>query len=144
MYKVCLLTLCFLFVLSDPGMCLEGDTGKLPERDSDFGLYGLVMHQAKSPLGNEFFQYFSSYWQAPQGIEGYNIFISDKVHPRFGTWIFIAVNDATVFRERLNNRLWEIDNAAKKAITQVDRYIHDNYGDQKMRLDEEDIAGDGL
>lgn len=140
---IALLLFCSLLLISK-GSCFAAAKENLLDNNDVHGVYGLVVHQARSRLGNDFFQYFSSYWQPLPGTDGYNIFISDKVHPRFGTWVFIAVNDVIIHRARLETRLWEIEQAARKSIDFVTRYIIAEYGNKKNKVLEDDLVGDGL
>lgn len=138
------LLLSLLLLIPGRGNCIEPEEGEPTTTDSAIGIDGLVMNQARTRLGSDFARYFSSHWQPLPGIEGYNIFVTDKVHPRFGTWVFISVNEAIMHRERLNTRLWEIEEAAKKAVVKVGRYVEANFGDRKSQLSEKDLLGDGL
>lgn len=142
--RIAAYTLFLLMFMAPAGYCQEGEENGTPDRGSEVEIEGLVVNQTRSRLGNDFFRYFSSYWLPPQGINGYNIFISDKVHPRFGTWVFIAVNDVTIGRERLESRLWEIEESAKKSVSGVKQYVIMKFGDNKLDAQDEDLAGDGL
>ena len=79
---------------------------------------GLIIDQTRTRIGQEFYQNFVTFWEAPLGIEDYNILITEMANPTWGSWIWIEVGGLVskeiVYRETLKPRLEEIEETAKK------------------------------
>ena len=136
--------ICLIFVLLSPATALDFEDESDGEVSAQVSISGLIMNQARSVPGNEFYRIFSSYWYPPEIEKEYNIFIRDRVHPHLGTWAIIVVNDLVVHRVRLNNRNWEIEQVAKSAIDVVERYVVINFSNRAMQRFDQDLVGDGL
>jgi len=80
----------------------------------------LVIDQTETRIGHEFYWNFVNVWEAPAGIKDYNIFITERASPVWGSWIWIEVGDFVskeiVYQEILKSRSRskEIEEAAKK------------------------------
>lgn len=104
---------------------------------------GLIIDQTQTRSGHEFYQHFVTFWEAPEGSEGFNIFVGERVSPQWGSWIWIKVNDVMVYRNVLRRRTEEIKEVAKKVVEIVKGYLY-QYSINGKQLEDSDIARDGL
>ena len=108
---------------------------------------GLIIDQTQTRIGQEFYQNFVTFWEAPPGIEDYNILITEMANPTWGSWIWIEVGGLVskeiVYRETLKPRLEEIEETAKKGVEVVREYLYRliEYGKE---VTEKDMSGTGI
>jgi len=108
---------------------------------------GLIIDQTQTRIGQEFYQNFVTFWEAPPGIEDYNIVITEMANPTWGSWIWIEVGGLVskeiVYRETLKPRLEEIEETAKKGVEVVREYLYRliEYGKE---VTEKDMSGTGI
>jgi len=108
---------------------------------------GLIIDQTQTRIGQEFYQNFVTFWEAPPGIEDYNILITEMANPTWGSWIWIEVGGLVskeiVYRETLKPRLEEIEETAKKGVEVVREYLYRliEYGKE---VAEKDMKGTGI
>jgi len=108
---------------------------------------GLIIDQTQTRIGQEFYQNFVTFWEAPLGIEDYNILITEMANPTWGSWIWIEVGGLVskeiVYRETLKPRLEEIEETAKKGVEVVREYLYRliEYGKE---VTEKDMSGTGI
>ena len=108
---------------------------------------GLIIDQTQTRIGQEFYQNFVTFWEAPPGIEDYNIVIVEMANPTWGSWIWIEVGGLVskeiVYRETLKPRLEEIEETAKKGVEVVREYLYRliEYGKE---VTEKDMSGTGI
>ena len=108
---------------------------------------GLIIDQTQTRIGQEFYQNFVTFWEAPPGIEDYNILITEMANPTWGSWIWIEigglVSKEIVYRETLKPRLEEIEETAKKGVEVVREYLYRliEYGKE---VTEKDMSGTGI
>ena len=108
---------------------------------------GLIIDQTQTRIGQEFYQNFVTFWEAPSGIEDYNIVIVEMANPTWGSWIWIEVGGLVskeiVYRETLKPRLEEIEETAKKGVEVVREYLYRliEYGKE---VTEKDMSGTGI
>ena len=108
---------------------------------------GLIIDQTQTRIGQGFYQNFVTFWEAPPGIEDYNIVIVEMANPTWGSWIWIEVGGLVskeiVYRETLKPRLEEIEETAKKGVEVVREYLYRliEYGKE---VTEKDMSGTGI
>ena len=108
---------------------------------------GLIIDQTRTRIGQEFYQNFVTFWEAPLGIEDYNILITEMANPTWGSWIWIEVggfvSKEIVYREILKPRTEEIEEAAKKGVEKVKEHLYrlKEYGKE---VTEKDMSGTGI
>ena len=108
---------------------------------------GLIIDETQTRIGQEFYQNFVTFWEAPPGIEDYNIVIVEMANPTWGSWIWIEVGGLVskeiVYRETLKPRLEEIEETAKKGVEVVREYLYRliEYGKE---VTEKDMSGTGI
>jgi len=104
---------------------------------------GLIIDQTQTRIGREFYQQFVTFWEAPEGIADYNIFIVEKATPQWGSVVWIKVNDVMVYRNVLRPRTEGIKEAVRKCAEITREYLY-RHSEQKRKLEGEDMAGDGM
>ncbi|MCB0284575.1 MAG: hypothetical protein H6627_08090 [Calditrichae bacterium] len=104
---------------------------------------GLIIDYTISNVGRDFFDNFYSVWEAPYGINDYNISISEKPLPNIGSIVSADVNDTPVFSKVVNPRGETIENAATEAAEIILDYLI-KLNDAKSELDNEDLSGSGI
>jgi len=108
---------------------------------------GLIIDQTQTRIGQEFYQNFVTFWEAPLGIEDYNILITEMANPTWGSWIWIEVGGLVskeiVYREILKPRSEEIEKTAQKGVEVVREYLYRliEYGKE---VTEKDMSGTGI
>jgi len=108
---------------------------------------GLIIDQTQTRIGQEFYQNFVTFWEAPLGIEDYNILITEMANPTWGSWIWIEVggfvSKEIVYREILKPRSEEIEKTAQKGVEVVKKYLYHlkEYGEE---VSEKDMKGTGI
>lgn len=86
-------------------------------------LTGFVFDQTKTKLGRDFFEAFSMLWEPPPGLEKVDIYITEFTDPRWGTQIYVYVEDVLVFVDMLKPQAEDIQEKADQAIDSVLRYF---------------------
>ena len=108
---------------------------------------GLIIEQTQTRIGQEFYQNFVTFWEAPLGIEDYNILITEMANPTWGSWIWVEVggfvSKEIVYREILKPRSEEIEKTAQKGLEVVKKYLYHlkEYGEE---VSEKDMKGTGI
>lgn len=93
-----------------------------------YGTDGLVFDRTRTKLGRDFYEAFFSRWQYPPGVEEVAIAVEEFTDPRWGTQIFILVNDEPVFRVMLRPREEEVELLAEELAQALFKYLLDTYG----------------
>lgn len=86
-------------------------------------LTGFIFDQTKTKLGREFYEAFSMLWEPIPGLEGIDIYITEITDPRWGTQVYIYVEDVLVFVDILKPQLEDIQEKANQAVDSVLRYF---------------------
>ena len=104
---------------------------------------GLIVEQTMTKIGYEFYEYFFMYWETPRttGIQDYNIFINERASALWGSWVWIEVNDTTVWNNILQPRSVEVEEAAHEAVEVTKDYLV-NY--DQYQFQSEDLVGTGI
>ena len=108
---------------------------------------GLIIGQTQTRIGQEFYQNFVTFWEAPPGIKDYNILITEMANPTWGSWIWVEVggfvSKEIVYREILKPRSEEIEKTAQKGVEVVKKYLYHlkEYGEE---VSEKDMKGTGI
>ncbi len=111
--------------------------------DQDLEIDGLIIDRTKSKLGHDFYQLFYSNWEAPYGIKGYDIVISEKPLPGRGSLVQLKVRGTLIFNQRLTPRYADIKKMANIAIQVTLNYLY-NYENYQRQLSGEDMKGSGI
>ncbi|MBW2148140.1 MAG: hypothetical protein JRG73_16925 [Deltaproteobacteria bacterium] len=110
---------------------------------SDIEIDTLVLDQTRTRSGQEFYREFVSLWETPKGISGFNIRIKERPDARWGSMIFIYVDDRMVFRCIVGRRHEEIMEMVERSIRTVIMHLY-RRSFEKGKLKEEDLLGDGM
>lgn len=103
---------------------------------------GLIIEQTMTKIGYSFYEYFFLLWKPPEvEIKRYNILISEKASPHWGSWIKVDVNGTSVWSRVLRPRSEEIEEAVKQAIEATKQYL---YHYEQYQLQTEDMVGSGI
>lgn len=103
---------------------------------------GLIIEETMTRIGYEFYEYFFLFWEAPEvEVKDYNILISEKASPIWGSWVKVNVDDTTVWSKVLRPRSEEIEDAVKQAIEATKQYLY-NY--KQYQFQTEDMVGTGI
>ncbi len=111
---------------------------------------GLITEKTMTKTGYEFYENFCILWEAPEGIpkeiKDYNISISEKANPTWGSWIQVEVNakmtPIIVWSKVVRPRSEEVREAAKKAVEATKEYLY-RYEEYQEELGS-DMVGDGI
>lgn len=104
---------------------------------------GLIIDQTQTRIGQEFYQNFVTFWEAPSGIKDYNILVTEMASPFWGSLIGIEVNDVVVYRGLLRPRSEEIEEAAKKEVESIKEYLY-SLEEYKKEASGKDMTGNGI
>lgn len=103
---------------------------------------GLIIEETMTKIGYEFYEYFFLLWKPPQlGRRHYNILISERASPLWGSWIKVNIDENTVWSRVLRPRSEEIEEAVKEAIEATKNYLQ-NY--QRRQFKSPDLVGTGI
>lgn len=116
---------------------------KNTENSYELEIDGLIIDQTKTKIGREFYDLFFTRWEAPEGIKGYTIDINEKAHPRFGSLIWISINETIVYQSVLKPRYETIEEASKIGITATKQFLFRSKDNQRQ-LSGEDMSGTGI
>lgn len=86
-------------------------------------LTGFIFDQTKTRMGREFYDTFAMLWEYPSGTEEVNITISEVSDARWGTQIFIYVEERLVYATLLKPRLEDIEGKVEEAINALLNYF---------------------
>lgn len=103
---------------------------------------GLIIEETMTKIGYEFYEYFFLLWEPPQEKIGrYNILISEKASPMWGSSVTVNVDENIVWSVMLRPRSEEIEEAVKQAIEATKNYLL-HYKDNQFQS--EDLLGTGI
>ncbi len=104
---------------------------------------GLIIEETMTRIGYDFYECFFMYWKVPQGIRDYNILITERANPMWGSWIQVEVNEIPVWNTVVKPRHDDVEEAAKNAVEAAKEYLR-NYDVFRKQLQSEDMSGDGI
>lgn len=104
---------------------------------------GLLVDETKTKAGRDFYDYFYSKWDAPQGVSNYNIIISEKPYRVNLTLLEIYVNDEMVINTVLQPRQQIIMDLAEQVAIGLGQYLM-QLSETIKQLDDEDQSGSGI
>lgn len=100
---------------------------------SGLGFGVMVLDETRSKMGGNFYSTFYKHWEAPEGAKNSTITISEQPMPSMGTLVQVEIDNQVVFRNRLQPKYYQNEQAAKRAV-QICRYqlqrmsaTHDEY-----------------
>ena len=103
----------------------------------------LIIDETKTKIGRDFYDIFFTFWKKPQGIKDYTIYIKERAHPRFGSWVWINIDDKIVYQNVLRPRYDVIEEASKAGVNATIQFLYRRNQDEKQLL-EEDMSGRGV
>lgn len=86
-------------------------------------LTGFVFDQTKTKLGRDFYETFCMLWEPLPGLEHIDIYITELAEPRWGTQVYVYVEDVLVFADILKPQVEDIQEKANQAVDSVLRYF---------------------
>ena len=104
---------------------------------------GLIINETKTKIGQDFYEFFYNSWEAPQAITGFSLIISERPAGSMGSWVWIDVDETTVYQNRLTPKPDEIEVAASGAVGIVSTYLVNKQNDQQQLAGDE-MAGTGI
>ena len=104
---------------------------------------GLIIDETKTKIGRDFYSFFYTMWEAPEGIVNYTIYIIEKPTGTMGSLIWIKVNDDFVYGNRHKPNREEIENGAKYGINFVQQYLFIRENEERQ-LSGQDLSGTGI
>lgn len=111
--------------------------------DPALELDGLIINETRSRIGQDFYDYFYTAWEAPAKITDYTVYIEEKPIGVVGSWVSIKVNDTYIYRNRHTPRQEELEESAKQAVGLVKQYLL-----RREEIDKEltgrDMTGTGI
>jgi curli production assembly/transport component CsgE len=115
----------------------------IAEEELMVGITGLIIEETMTKIGYDFYEYFYLLWEAPGEIpvKDYNIFISERASPLWGSWVQVRVDERIVWNSVLRPRSTEIEDAAKEAIEATKEYLV-NYEQYQFKTN--DMVGTGI
>ena len=103
---------------------------------------GLIIEETMTKIGYEFYEFFFLFWEPPEvELKDYNILITERASPRWGSWVQVAVNETVIWSRVLRPRSAEIEEAVKQAIEAAKEYLY-NY--EKYQFQTQDMVGTGI
>jgi len=108
-----------------PG-CKIIDHGFIKKKIQD-ELQGFIFDETRTPLGNEFYQNFTKYWNPPPGLFKFNIIIKEIVLPKWKSIIKISIGNIVVYQTILLPKKSEIEEKAKRSADYVLKYVIMNW-----------------
>ena len=103
---------------------------------------GLIFEETMTKIGYEFYEYFTLLWQSPQfELKDYNILITEKASPIWGSWIKVIVNEKTIWEMIMSPRSSEVEDAVNQALEVTKEYLA-NY--DMYQFESEDLVGSGI
>ena len=111
--------------------------------DHQLEIDGLIIDETKTKIGRDFYDVFFTSWQRPKEIKGYTIYIYEMAHPRFGSWIWVDVDEATVYQNVLRPRYDVIEEAARSSVVATLQFLYRINQDQRQ-LSGQDMSGTGI
>ncbi len=112
---------------------------------SDEGLEidGLLINETKTKIGQDFYEFFFNFWQAPENAKDFTLFVSERPTGNSGSWIWVNVNETTVFQNRLTPKADLIEETAQSAVSIVTNYLI-NLDQNQRQLAGDEMAGTGI
>lgn len=86
-------------------------------------LTGFIFDQTKTKVGREFYEAFSMLWEYSLELEKVDIYINEITDPRWGTQVYVYVEDILVFVDILKPQTEDIKEKAEQAVESVLRYF---------------------
>lgn len=103
---------------------------------------GLIIEETMTKIGYEFYEYFFLQWKPPQTeLKNYNILISEKASPMWGSLVEVKIGETIVWSRMLRPRSEEIEESAQQALEATKEYLQ-NY--EKYQIKTIDLMGNGI
>ncbi len=119
------------------------ETTEYEKVGSEMEVDGLVMDETLTKVGRDFYDMFFSIWVAPENAKNYTISIKEMVLPGLATQILVLVNDAEVFKQRVQPRYEVLEQMSQYANQMAMQYLN-NYEKMNAQLEDEDQQGTGM
>ncbi len=89
----------------------------------DLKVDGILIDRTMTPIGQHFFQAFSSNWNPPDSASFESIIISEVFNPQWGSMIFITVDNQDAFDRLMINRNKDMDDLGREVAEAVSQYL---------------------
>ena len=122
---------------------IEDEQTEKEHRDPALELDGLVINETRTRIGQDFYDYFYTLWEAPAKIADYTVYIEEKPIGIVGSWVSIKVNDTYIYRNRHTPRREELENSAEQAVALVRQYLLQREENDR-ELTGRDMSGTGI
>ncbi|TWI77226.1 curli production assembly/transport component CsgE [Desulfobotulus alkaliphilus] len=108
----------------------------------DVELDNLIIQKTMTPRGHEFYRLFSSRWNQSLGTDLGWLLVQERASARWGSQIFIHINDRPIYRLQLSPRNQALTEDADKAVQAVQMIL------LRMQMEESsgnspDLVGNG-
>jgi curli production assembly/transport component CsgE len=112
------LIICLLMILSTIASA-QGVNGN----GKDLKVDGILIDRTMTPIGQHFFQAFSSHWASPEGVSFESIMITEIFNPQWGSMIFITIDNQDAFERLMLNRNKDMDELGRSVADEVAQYL---------------------
>lgn len=89
----------------------------------DLKVEGILIDRTMTPIGQHFFQAFSSHWTPPEGVTFESIMITEVFNPQWGSMIFITIDNQDAFDRLMLNRNKDMDELGRDVSEEVAQYL---------------------
>lgn len=89
----------------------------------DLKVDGILIDRTMTPIGQHFFQAFSSHWASPEGVSFESIMITEIFNPQWGSMIFITIDNQDAFERLMLNRNKDMDELGRSVADEVAQYL---------------------
>ncbi len=93
---------------------------------------GLVFDRTRSPLGRKFYADFFKAWEAPEGVHGFFITITEKPAPGGSSFILIQVNKREVWQVQLPRQPQLVSQYAEMGVGIVQQYLQGQFQNDQL------------
>jgi len=109
-----------LMLITLSSACLAQDrnnTGKELKVD------GILIDRTMTPIGQHFFQAFSSHWVPPDSVNFESILITEIFNPQWGSMIFITIDNQDALDRLMINRNKDMEELGKEMAETVSQFL---------------------
>lgn len=102
---------------------------------SGLGFGVMVLDETRSKMGGSFYSTFYKLWKTPEGARNSTITISEQPMPSMGTLVQVEIDNQVVYRNRLQPKYYQNEQAAKRAVQICQYHL------QRMSVTQDEFAG---
>jgi curli production assembly/transport component CsgE len=138
---VCISIMLIIAVTSMTASVGFAQNGQAPV--SELRVAGLLIDRTMTPIGQHFFQLFSSAWIPPENMQYENITVVERFNPQWGSMIWISVDDDELFEKIMLSRNKDLTELANSVASAIEQFLLKRELLRHVRQSN-DLLGDGL